>query len=299
MTDNDYTPAGLIAMIRRVHSPRGRRLAGLYAIEGTRLIERALRAGAALEAVLAAESFISSADPRRHALRGELAAAGCPITVVADETVSELTEGRDLGPILGLVRFPPTMTLAELVATTDSQPPTTTNESPLLPFSPSPLPPFPPAPLLFLTALDIVDPGNAGALTRTAHAAGAAALLAVGTSDPFHPRATRISRGSIFRLPVIHYPNAAELLDDLHRCGVVAVGTTAAGGVPLPTFAWPAAPVAVLMGNEAEGLPPAVAAALDFAVTIPMAAGVDSYSVNAAAAIVCFARQSAVRHGQE
>ena len=130
MTDNDYTPAGLIAMIRRVHSPRGRRLAGLYAIEGTRLIERALRAGAALEAVLAAESFISSADPRRHALRGELAAAGCPITVVADETVSELTEGRDLGPILGLVRFPPTMTLAELVATTDSQPPTTTNESP-------------------------------------------------------------------------------------------------------------------------------------------------------------------------
>ena len=121
----------------------------------------------------------------------------------------------------------------------------------------------------------------------------------MGTSDPFHPRATRISRGSIFRLPVIQYPNAIELLDDLRRCGVMAVGTTAAGGVPLPTFVWPTAPVAVLMGNEAEGLPPAVAAALDFAVTIPMAAGVDSYSVNAAAAIVCFARQSAVRHSQE
>lgn len=304
MTGNDYTPAGLIAMIRRVHSPRGRRLAGLYAIEGTRLIERALRAGAALEAVLAAESFISSADPRRHALRGELAAAGCQITVVPDETVGELTEGRDLGPILGLVRFPPTVTLAELVATTDSQQPTNANQPPtadqrLTTSNESPLLPRPPAPLLFLTALDIVDPGNAGALTRTAHAAGAAALLAVGVSDPFHPRATRISRGSIFRLPVIQYPNAAALLDDLHRCGVVAVGTTATGGVPLPTFTWPAAPVAVLMGNEAEGLPPVVAAALDFAVTIPMAAGVDSYSVNAAAAIVCFARQSAVRGGQE
>jgi len=44
----------------------------------------------------------------------------------------------------------------------------------------------------------------------------------------------------------------------------------------------------VLMGNEAEGLPAAIAAAVDANVTIPMAAGVDSYSVNAAAAIVLY-----------
>lgn len=276
------TPAGLMAMIRRVHSPRGRQQAGLYSIEGTRLLERALRAGAPLVAVLAAESLAHSAAPRHRALIADMAAAGCPLTVVADEKVYELTEGRDLGPILGLVRLPPVKTLAEVV-TAATQRQTASNEAALLPRSPSPP--------LFLAALDIVDPGNIGALTRTAHAAGGAALLAVGASDPFHPRATRISRGSIFRLPVIYYPTTAEMLDDLGRGGVVTVGAVAAGGAPLPAFAWPRRPVAVLMGNEAEGLPAEVAAAVDYAVTIPMAAGVDSYSVNAAAAIICFARQ--------
>lgn len=307
------TLAGHVAMIRRVHSPRGRQRAGLYSIEGTRLVERALRAGAPLHSVLAASRLAHSADPRLRALWGALAAAGCPVTFAADEVVNDLIEGRDLGAMLGLVRLPPVVTLAELVATADGrattndQQPATPNEPPFLPFSPAlqppcspaPLLPHPPTPPLFLAALDIVDPGNAGALTRTAHAAGATALLAVGASDPFHPRATRISRGSIFRLPVIYYADTGELFDDLRRCGVIAVGTAAAGGAPLPAFAWPARPTAVLMGNEAEGLPPELAAVLDFTVTIPMTAGVDSYSVNAAAAIVCFVRQSAVLVGPE
>jgi len=147
---------------------------------------------------------------------------------------------------------------------------------------------LPPAPPLLLAAVEITDPGNVGALTRTAHAAGARALLVAGASDPFHPRATHISRGSLFKLPVIAYADAAALLADLRANGVAAVATTAAGGAPLPDVTWPAGPLAVLMGNEAEGLPAAVRAAVDLQVTIPMAAGVDSYSVNAAAAIVLY-----------
>ncbi|MBX7253722.1 MAG: hypothetical protein K1X50_17200, partial [Candidatus Promineofilum sp.] len=80
----------------------------------------------------------------------------------------------------------------------------------------------------------------------------------------------------------------AALLADLRAHAVTVVATAAAGGVPLPRLARPTGPVAVLMGNEAEGLPAAIAAAVDANVTIPMAAGVDSYSVNAAAAIVLY-----------
>lgn len=265
-------------MIRRVGSGRGRRLTGLYAIEGTRLVERALRAGARPESVLVAAQLAATPDPRHAALFDALRTVGCPVVVAPDAVVAELTEGRDLGQVLALLRLPPATTLDALLSL-------------------APPPPRPPA--LLLAAIDITDPGNVGALTRTAHAAGATALLAVGASDPFHPRATRISRGSIFRLPVIYYADTGELFDDLRRCGVIAVGTAAAGGAPLPAFAWPARPTAVLMGNEAEGLPPELAAVLDFTVTIPMTAGVDSYSVNAAAAIVCFVRQSAVLVGPE
>ena len=253
-------------MVRRVSSRQGRRRSGLYAIEGTRLVERALRAGAPMTAVLAAERLVATPDPRHRALFDTLHLATVPLVVAPDAVMAELTEGRDLGRVLGLVRLPLPMTLDELLARVAD--------------------PLPPA--LFLAAIDITDPGNVGALTRTAHAAGATALLVTGASDPFHPRATRISRGSIFRLPIVPYATAAALPADLRRCGVTAVATSASGGVSLPDLPPSSGPLAVLMGNEAEGLPPEVATAVDVCVTIPMPPGVDSYSVNAAAAIVLY-----------
>ncbi len=265
------TAEGLIAMIRRVRSARGRQRAGVYSIEGTRLVERALRAGAPLEVVLVAEEIARSSDSRHRHILDELEAAGCPVIAAPDSAVAELTEGRDLGRILGLVTLPPRVGLSELL-------------------SPSPTAGDPPRPStavrLFLAAVDIVDPGNVGALTRTAHAGGAAALLAAGASDPYHPRATRISRGSVFKLPIVQYETAAAMITDLRRHSVSTVGTAAAGATPLNVFNWPERHTAILMGNEAEGLAAGVRAALDHAVTIPMPDGVDSYSVNAAAAII-------------
>jgi TrmH family RNA methyltransferase len=113
----------------------------------------------------------------------------------------------------------------------------------------------------------------------------------VGRSDAFHPRATRISRGSIFKLPTRHYETGAALVDELRAHGVALVGAAAAGGAPPEALEWPRRATAVLMGNEAEGLPAEAQAALDYTVTIPMSAGVDSYSVNAAAAIILYAAQ--------
>jgi TrmH family RNA methyltransferase len=273
-------------MVRRVVSRQGRRRSGLYAIEGTRLVERALRAGAPLTAVLAAERLAAAPDPRHRALFDALQLGDVPLVVAPDAVVAELTEGRDLGFVLGLVRLPPSPTLDALLHPVAKNPlpnPRPQGEGVGSPAAP---PPHPTA--LFLAAIDITDPGNVGALTRTAHAAGATALLVAGASDPFHPRATRISRGSIFRLPIMPYATVAGLLADLRRGGVTAVATSAAGGAPLPDLPALSGALAVLMGNEAEGLPPEVASAVDIRVTIPMPPGVDSYSVNAAAAIVLY-----------
>lgn len=277
------TPQSLLTMIRRVETTTGRRRAGLYAIEGTRLIERALRAGASLEVVLMAERLATDTASRAAALRAALADAGCPVVVAADRVLDELTAGRDLGPIVGLVRLPPPRALADVL---DEH----------LAAAQSPPVPRPPAPPLFLAAIDIRDPGNVGALTRTAHAAGARALLVTDAADPYHPRATRISRGSIFKLPVVQYESGDALLADLRRHRVVVVAAVAADGAPLPAVEWPNQPAAILMGNEGEGLPPPLLSGVDVRLTIPMAAGVDSYSVNAAAAIILYAAQLA--HGR-
>lgn len=267
------TQQALIAMIQRVQSPRGRRRAGLFSIEGTRLVERALRSGSPLETVLVSAGLAHSGEPLTQQLLDELRSAGCEIAIAPDERLRELTEGRDLGLMIGLVRLPPPLALSDILNGGDvlDRPP------------------------LLLGAVDIVDPGNVGALVRTAHASGAAAMLAVSASDPYHPRATRISRGSIFRLPIVAYDTADALLDELRRHGIAAAGTAARGGLPLPEVVWPRSGTAILMGNEAEGLPAAVQVALDFTITIPMPTTVDSYSVNAAAAVILYTAAQARR----
>ena len=69
---------------------------------------------------------------------------------------------------------------------------------------------------------------------------------------------------------------------------VTLFGTTAGGGIALAQMLWPPTVTAILMGNEAQGLPAEIQAALNFNLTIPMPEGVDSYSVNAAAAIILY-----------
>lgn len=265
-------------MIRRVNTVRGRAAAGLYSIEGTRLVQRALRAGAALETVLMSHSFDARLDADAVRLRQSLDANSITTIIAPDAIVAKLTAGRDLGAIIGLVRLPPLGTLSNLLetkATPDA---------------------------LFLAGVDIIDPGNAGALVRTAHAAGATAFLAAGSTDPFHPRATRISRGSIFRLPVIQFASTRDLLDALHAHAIRTLATVAVGGVNLPDLRASSGPTAVLMGNEGEGLPEGVQRDADILVTIPMPPGVDSFAVNAAAAIVLYELQRSVwqrRHAIE
>lgn len=261
---------GTAEMIRRVNTAKGRESTGLYSIEGTRLVERAVRAGATLETVLMSHSFSAQANARTQELLADLAAAGIVTVIAPDSVLHELTGGRQLGEVLGLVRRPSPPSLEDVSAASA-------------------------APGLYLAGVDILDPGNAGALVRTAHAAGARAFLAVGTTDPYHPRATRISRGSILRLPVVAFASAEALMAALHRSGIRSVATAATGGIALPAVAPLPGPSAVLMGNEGQGLPEAVQRAVDLVVTIPMPDGVDSFAVNAAAAIVLYEFQRAAR----
>lgn len=252
---------GLLADIERTQTANGRIDTTCFSLEGVRLLERALRAGAPLQAVLASESFAAAGQARPQALLAALTAANVPLLTAPDAAITAVTHGRGLGDVLALVALPPSQTVADLVGDTA-------------------------APLL-LVAADIVDPGNVGALVRTAHASGADALVALGRSDPFHPKAVRTSMGSLFKLPLARYTTAVSLLADCRGAGVRALGTVSAGGVPLMAADLRKG-TAVFVGNEYEGLGDAVAARLDARLTIPMTAGVDSYSVNAAAAIILY-----------
>ena len=130
-------------------------------------------------------------------------------------------------------------------------------------------------PLLVLDRVQ--DPGNVGAICRTAAAAGAPAVVVLeGTADPFGAKAVRASAGNVFRLVVAH-----ARWSDLS--GLDAYGAASHGGMALAE-----APVEnagmIVLGSEAHGLSRADLKL----VTIPVAPGVESLNVAAAAAVFLF-----------
>ena len=69
---------------------------------------------------------------------------------------------------------------------------------------------------------------------------------------------------------------------------LTAVGSVATGGTPLPQVNFDRSPVALFLGSEPFGLPEPVTSRMDRLVTVPMPGEVDSFSVNAAAAILLY-----------
>ena len=130
-------------------------------------------------------------------------------------------------------------------------------------------------PLLVLDGVQ--DPGNVGAIARTAAAAGAPALAVLpGTADPFGPKAVRASAGNVFRLKLarVQWKDLAEL---------DGYGAAPSGGAPLAEAPIESAGMVVL-GSEAHGL-----SRQDLRlVTVPLTEGVESLNVAAAAALILF-----------
>ncbi len=248
-------------MIERTATAKGRAVSGAFSIEGTRLHERALRAGWWPTAVLVTKSVWQNPGEREAAVLQQLARHHIPCHPIPDAEMDTLTQGRRLGGLIGLVPLPAPLDLAEWLAA---------NAAPTL-----------------LVAVEVVDPGNVGGMLRTAHALGADLFITVGGSDPFHPRAVRTSMGSLFKLPVVS-TSLPDLFAALKTTPIQTVGTVAEGGVLLPQLKVGTGGTAVFMGSEYWGLPDELPARLDQRVTIPMTPGIDSFSVNAAAAIVLY-----------
>lgn len=251
--------AGVVEEVRRTLGTRGRHRLGQFSIEGARLVERALRAGRTPRRVIVSESAARS-DGRIRELLVLLQEAGTDITRIPDGVVHELAEERKTGVIFGLCDIPKELSVGDLARQALSS-----------------------GPLLVLH--DLEEPGNVGALVRTALAAGASGLIALGTTDPFHPKAVRTSMGALFKLPIVQsyeVEPVVEQLSPLRRLAAVSSG----GDAPWQADLTPQ--VALFIGQEAAGLPPSLAAKLDGTVSIPMPGGTDSYSVNAAAAILLY-----------
>lgn len=252
----------LIERLKRLAVPSGRAALGEFSLEGHRSMERALRNHAPLKEALVSKSFARSERQREQDILAELNDRGIPVRIAPDDGVRELNGNRRIGDVFGVMDLPDPPAWEDLLAGEGRR--------------------------LVLVGWNFADPGNTGAVIRSALAAGASGFLAVGTTDPWHPKAVRTSMGSLFRLPILRVEEDSGWLRSLAERGVETCATVCGQAESLPRFRPGQERLALILGSEAFGLPPEVAGACDRRISVPMPEGVDSFSVNAAAAVLAY-----------
>jgi TrmH family RNA methyltransferase len=225
MVESITSPANpLLKEIRRAVS-RGELTRQGWAIAETfHLLEEAVRSGSEIHAVLAAESASErAADVAQHVHERRI-----PVTVLPDALFQSISATESAQGVMALVtprvwRFDQLVNRQALVAVLDG----------------------------------IQDPGNAGAIVRTAEAFGATgAIFVKGSASPHHPKTLRGSAGSLFRLPFLESVDArsvGEMLGDAGLDLFAAMPAHAGGTLPLHE-ADLAARCALILGSEAHGV---------------------------------------------
>jgi len=247
----------LHTLLRDLHRRKARERRGLVVAEGRRLVEDVLAAGAKVTAVLVAD------DAREHAAAVLETAGrrGVPAETATRREFDELADTDTPSGVLAVVEWRP-LALAEVRRPAAG-------------------------PRRALVIDGVQDPGNVGTMIRTADAFGAWLTVALdGTADVRGPKVVRGSMGALFR----HQVAAAtfeEWLAYAAREGV-ATWVAATRGEPLGARDRAAPDVALVIGNEGQGVRPAWGTHAARSVAVPMRPGAESLNAAVAAGILLF-----------
>lgn len=131
------------------------------------------------------------------------------------------------------------------------------------------------------------DPGNLGTIMRTALGAGIDGVWLIdGTVDPFNPKVVRASMGAVQSLPIA-YMTAQECYEQCQKLGLTLVGADVRGALPYYQCDF-TTPCALVIGNEANGIQPALLEKCQQRVCIPIVNGVESLNAAIAAAVLIY-----------
>jgi TrmH family RNA methyltransferase len=244
--------------VRSLARRQVRQREGRFVVEGTRLAEEVVRAGVRPALVFYAEAWAASPAGRR--LLPLLRPAEQGDWLVSEAVLAACSDTETPQGVLIVVPFLSIQARPGLILILDQ----------------------------------IRDPGNMGAILRSAEASGAGqVILAPGTVDLYNPKVVRGAMGAHFRLPVaaLDWPAIAGRITDRAVWLADAAGETACDRVD-----W-TVPSALIVGGEAAGTGEQAAALATGRVSIPMAGGAESLNAAMAATVILFeaARQSRAR----
>jgi len=243
----------LIKKLRSLHGVKGRGVHQAFLLEGTHLIEAALRVNYPLAVVCASQRWCD----RYPDLWNRLGRQGGRQEILSDELLDYSASTLHPDGILAIAPLPLPSVLH-------------------LPQS------------LGLLLETLQDPGNVGTILRTAAAIGVDQIWLTGDSvDPTHPKLLRASAGAWFDVSIEICPTPQTLL---HRCRQEGIQVVATSSHAQETY-WDVdfkRPTLIVMGNEGAGLSPDLQAQADRVVMIPLSAGVESLNVSIATALMLY-----------
>jgi RNA methyltransferase, TrmH family len=139
----------------------------------------------------------------------------------------------------------------------------------------------------FLLLDEVQDPGNLGTIIRTADAAGIdVIILGEGTADLYNPKVLRSAQGSHFHLPIIK-GNLSNWTEQLKNEGVPVYGTALENSVEYHKVSSTDS-FALILGNEGNGVSPAILSATDQNLYVPIYGEAESLNVAIAAGILMY-----------
>jgi TrmH family RNA methyltransferase len=245
---------GRIKELRKVLASPGRSDSGLVGIEGPKMLEEALRAGLRVTTVFVAQGSERLLDalhlpPETEVLQVPRALLDSALATETPQAVAALVE-------------PPRWTWEKLLNQSQRK--------------------------TFLVVLaGIQDPGNLGTILRSAEAFGATGIVSLpGTVSVWNPKAVRASAGSVFRVPVIA-SNAEECFARLRESKVKTYATAVREAKTIEKVNLAGA-LAVLIGNEGNGVPDDLIAKADTKITIPCPGPVESLNAAMAATVLLY-----------
>ena len=247
----DYV--GLTDGARRMRHEEG---AGFFIAEGEKVIARTAAAGYPPRSLLVSPARLADLTPA-------VAALDCPVYVASYDVLHAVTGFHVHRGALASFGRVPLRTASEVLADATR--------------------------VVVMEA--VTNHTNLGAVFRSAAALGMdAVLLSPNSCDPLYRRTVRVSMGQVFSVPYAFLDRWPEGIDEVRAAGFRVLALT-----PHPDATdlakvrvAPDDKIALVFGAEGPGLTEEVMAASDERVRIPMAAGVDSLNVGAAAAVACW-----------
>ena len=244
---------------RTMRRQQEHREAGIFVAEGEKVVRRLLESGFTVVSVLMPEKWLRELEPLLQARPETIR-----VFVAEKELLESLTGFSMYQGLLAVGKIPPQLSLEEILERS-------------------------PRPRLLVAADSLSNAENLGALVRNCAAFDAQALIVGETSgSPFLRRAVRSSMGTIFQLPVLESPSLVQTLDRLSANGLRTIAAHPHSAGRNLSQVNLTGDCCLVFGSEGYGISPAVLAACDQAVAIPMPPTVDSLNVGSAAAVFLY-----------